>query len=220
MEAKHPAAHAHTGASRGRGGRRDPLVRHAARVACAATVAVALASCGMIPPSDLKPPDLAFSSLSIDEVSLDRIRFVAYVDTFNPNAVDIPLRDLRFELSLLDRPLGSGTTARPEETLPANGSRKLPLAMTVPTSQVLDLVRRLPSSDWRAIPYRVSGSAYWGRSPFERRFDRSGLIDVPRALQRWWPLGRPQPAPVTLGPLPPDQTPTGMSLSDGADAAR
>lgn len=72
-------------------------VRVARRRALASSLAAALAglaasACGaLLPPADLKPPSVAFSDLSIDSVSAERVRFTVRIATQNPNPIDVPL---------------------------------------------------------------------------------------------------------------------------------
>lgn len=148
-----------------------------------------IAGCGVLPPSELRAPELSLSGVSIESLDFERARFALVVDAFNPNAVDLRLRELRYELRLLDVPLAKGGSAREEELLPAGSTSALALTLDVPAARLLDVLRRIPAADWRAVPYRVDGSARWGRTPFTRTFERAGVIDVPRAILRGLPRG-------------------------------
>lgn len=148
----------------------------------AAGVAALLAGCHALPPADLKPPRLAFSDFRIEELGLSEIRFMLAVDAANPNGIAIPLRNIDFGLELLGRPFADGSVLDREVTLPALGTRTIPVEFTVPTARLFELLRSLRSAGPAQWSYRLSGSATWGWSGIALRFDRRGDLDVLREL--------------------------------------
>jgi LEA14-like dessication related protein len=159
-----------------------PVVRpRRAWIAAAGAVAL-LAGCNALPPADLKPPRLAFSDFRVDEMGLSEIRFLLAVDTENPNEVEIPLRNVDFALEVLGRPFADGTVLDRAVTLPALGTRTIPVQFTVPTSRLLSLLRSLRSAEPAQWSYRLTGSATWGWSGLPLRFERRGDLEVLREI--------------------------------------
>lgn len=142
----------------------------------------ALPACTLGPPADLKTPSLAFGSLAVPRVGLDRIDFRVTVLADNPNDIDIPLRNLRFDLDLLGQPFASGGSADPTVTLPRLASTEVPIAFSVPTSQLADLLSRVRNPGADGYQYRLRGSANWGRSPLAIPFQKTGELDALRRL--------------------------------------
>ena len=160
--------------------------------------ALVVLGCGALPPRNLKPPVLTFRDLEVRDVGLERVRFNLIVDVNNPNEVDVPVTDLNFVLELNGQETARGAAADRTFVLPASGTRQVPLAFSARTSDLLDVVRRLPGSLQTGLSYRLKGSASWGASGFSIPFDRSGSLDLRGALRRLLPPGRPEAPP--LGP--------------------
>lgn len=149
-----------------------------------------LGACAALPPGDMIPPRVSVIDVSFDQMGLTEIALTVTIDVENPNVYELPLTDLRADLELLGRPIGSGWSREVSSAVPAKGRRTVPMAFTVPTARLLDLVRAFRQADGQRVGYRVAGSARWGdggrRVPFERTGD----------LQAW---GRVLDG---LGPLP------------------
>lgn len=147
-------------------------------VLSAAFACTLLAACNAVPPADLKEPRLRFSDFRVDELGLNEIRFVLAIDTENPNSVAIPLRGIDFALDLLGEPFADGRVLDRTLTIPALGSRIIPVEFTVSTARLLNLARRARTSEPTEWSYRLSGSATWGWSGFPLRFERRGDLEV------------------------------------------
>ena len=152
------------------------------RAALGTLLALPLAACGVLPPADLKPPRLRFSDFRIAELGLNDIRFVLGVDTVNPNDVDIPLRNVDFQLELLGQPFASGAVIDRAVTLPRSGTKTVPVEFTVPTARLLDVLRRARGGDLSSLGYRLKGSASWGYTGIPLEFDRQGNLEVLRGF--------------------------------------
>ncbi len=159
------------------------------RRALAGALAVSLAALGasacgaLLPPANLKPPTVAFSDLSIDSVSAERVRFTVRIDTQNPNPIDVPLSNVYFDLSILGRQLALGKVAEQRFTLPAGGSRELPVAFDVATADLRAVVLRLLSGPLPETVWEVKGTANWGASPLPLPFSRKGDASSLRRLR-------------------------------------
>ena len=163
--------------------------RATARRAVARSIAASLgllgaAACGaLLPPANLKPPTVAFSDLSIDSVSAERVRFTVRVSTQNPNAIDVPLSNVYFDLSILGRQLALGKVAEQRFTLPAGGSRELPIEFDVATADLRAVVMRMLSGPMPETVWEVKGTANWGASPLPLPFSRKGDASSLRRLR-------------------------------------
>ncbi|HWS76543.1 MAG TPA: LEA type 2 family protein [Quisquiliibacterium sp.] len=144
----------------------------------------ALAACSAFPPLDLKAPKLSFAGLSVPRIGLSDIDFLLTVLADNPNDVEVPLSNLQFELDLLGAPFASGGAREPTVTLPRLGTREVPIAFTVPTSRLLDLVSKARGEGGGRFEYRLRGSANWGNSPFRIPFEKTGDLEALRQLQK------------------------------------
>lgn len=148
---------------------------------CAA--ATALAACGLLPPIGLKSPRLSFAGLSVTGLGLSEIRFRVTLLASNPNDVELPLSNLRFDLDLLGEPFASGAPPSGRASIPAAGQAEIPVEFAVPTSRLLDALRRLRLDNDASIDYRVRGSANWGNSPITLHFERRDRIEPLRRLR-------------------------------------
>jgi LEA14-like dessication related protein len=148
-----------------------------------AHLAVALlAACSSLPPADLQAPEVGVSNLALTDIGLDRLRFQLMLETVNPNHVDVPLANVRLDLSVFDIALAHGTVVERQVTLPAGGSLQVPVEFTVPTSRLLDVLERFRSGRWDNFSYRLAGQANWGNTPFSVPFERTGNLDILKRL--------------------------------------
>jgi len=143
---------------------------------------VLLAACGSLPPANLQPPDVGVSNVALTDIGLDRLRFQVLLETRNPNAVDVPLTNVRLDLTVFDVALAHGTVVERQVTLPAGGSLQVPVEFTVPTSRLLDVLDRFRNGNWDNFSYRLAGNANWGNTPFGVPFERSGNLDILKRL--------------------------------------
>ncbi|HYF59803.1 MAG TPA: LEA type 2 family protein [Burkholderiaceae bacterium] len=158
--------------------------RRAAGALAAALVSLGATSCGgVLPPADLKPPTVTFSDLAIESASLSQVRFVVTIATRNPNAVDIPLSNVRFGLSVLGQPVAQGTVPEQRFLLPAGGEREVPVALVVATSDLRAMLVRLALGSPADAFWELKGSAHWGASPFPIPFERRGDASSLRRLR-------------------------------------
>lgn len=164
--------------------RRPPargVARDRLRLLAGAVVAIGAAGCGIVPPLGLQAPRIDVASLSIRGIGRDEIRFALVLDAHNPNALDVPLTNLRFDLELLERPFASGGATERTVTLPANATRAVPIEFGVATARLIELLREFRVADGPRLSYRLRGSANWADSPFTIPFERRGEFE---ALQR------------------------------------
>ena len=142
-----------------------------------------LTACNQVlPPSNLKPPALSVSDLSIDGIGRDQLRLRVRLNARNPNAVDLPLSDLKFDISIFGQRVAHGEVADQRFTLPANGERDVPLLLTIAVADVRALLRQAAFGSASEAHWELKGSARWGISPIPLPFERRGDFSL-RALR-------------------------------------
>lgn len=149
----------------------------------------AASACGQfLPPRDLMPPTLQFEDVTIDSITLERVRFLFRIATRNPNAVDLPLSNVYFELALLGKPVAQGKVPEQRFVLPAQGTRTVPVALSVAASDMRELMTALLRGEVDDTAWVLKGTANWGASPlpipFEKRGDASNLRKLRELLGR------------------------------------
>lgn len=145
-------------------------------------VAVAAGACA-VPPAGLKAPEAKLSEVAFGRGGAGELVLLATLDVRNPNAVDIPLSNVRFELDLFGRPFGEGRATRSAVTLPAQAVASVPVEFSVPAQRIPEMLREVRAGGEGRVPYRLRGSASWGASPLPLSFDRSGEFDAARGLR-------------------------------------
>jgi LEA14-like dessication related protein len=148
----------------------------------AGLIAGGLSACNAVPPLNLKAPEVGFSDLSVSDVGLSNIKFVVTVNADNSNDVDIPLSDAKFELSLMGNSFANGVAKETAIVIPKKGKRSIPIEFTVPTSQLIDTVKKLNLKDLGSFTYALKGSARWGSGPFSVPFERKGDLAALKSL--------------------------------------
>jgi LEA14-like dessication related protein len=133
--------------------------------------------CNVIPPMNLKSPELAFSDLSISEFNFEKVKFVVTVAAKNPNDVDIPLTNMKFDLNLLDTAVGKGAALN-NINLPKKGMSEVPVEFVISTSQLLGLLKQVNLRDLAKLSYGLKGSAQWNNGPFTIPFERRGDLSM------------------------------------------
>ena len=115
-----------------------------------------LAACGSLPPANLQAPEVGVS--------------------------DVPLTNIRLDLTVFDIALANGTVVERQVTLPSRGRQQVPVEFTVPTSRLLDVLERFCAGNWDNFSYRLAGHANWGNTPFGVPFERTGNLDILKRL--------------------------------------
>jgi LEA14-like dessication related protein len=133
--------------------------------------------CSVIPPMNLKSPELAFSDLSVSDFSFEKVKFVVTVAAQNPNDVDIPLSNMKFDMNLLETAVGTGAALK-DINLPKKGSAQVPIEFNISTTQLLGLLKQVNLRDLAKLSYSLKGSANWNNGPFTIPFERKGDLTM------------------------------------------
>jgi LEA14-like dessication related protein len=148
-------------------------------VLCATVVCLMAfqSSCSVIPPMNLKSPELAFADLTISEFNFEKVKFVVNVAAKNPNDVDIPLTNMKFDLNFMETALGTGK-AQKDINLPKMGQAEVPIEFVIGTSQLIGVLKRVNLRDLGKLSYSLKGSANWNNGPFTIPFERKGDLSM------------------------------------------
>jgi len=170
----------------GAAGSRGRLVRASAWLAAisAACVLVACASVLTRP----KPPEVSFAGIEWRQGNLAEQHFALKLRVDNPNAQDLPLKELVIDLELAGQRFASGRSVAPL-TILANDDAVLVVDVSSDLRAVLRLVLDARRDGRQLIDYRIRGEVEidgFGRHPFER----SGVVPADRIEKR---LLRPKP---------------------------
>ena len=158
--------------------------RRLVAVALAAGLASAATSCGaLLPPMDLKPPTVRLSDLAIESATLQGLRLRATFRTENPNPIELPLSDVKFDLALFGQPIAQGIVPEPSFTIPANGAREVPIAFTVAASDLRTMLSRAANGPADDPTWQLKGSLRWGVFPIPLPFERRGDSPALRRLR-------------------------------------
>ena len=141
-----------------------------------------LSACAALPPLQLKSPQLVVSDIEIADIGLNQIVFVVNVNADNPNTIEIPLSNVRFDLELLNGPFANGFVRHGLVSLPPLASRTIAVEFTVPTIRLVQLIRSFKTIEWTHLSYRLRGSANWGPDGIALPFDRSGDLNAVKQL--------------------------------------
>ena len=140
----------------------------------------------LIPPRDLKAPELQVSRLRIEGLQRGDARLALNLLASNPNPVELPLSQVQFEIRLFDLLIGNGRVDEASFVLPAQGSRELPVTLNVSGSDLGRALRRglgnriAGNSEARgseaAADWQIVGSLRWGDNPLALEFRKQGRL--------------------------------------------
>ena len=136
----------------------------------------------MVPPSNLKAPSLSVSGLGVESITRDSLKLRVRLAARNPNTVDMPLSNLRFDVSLMGQRLVQGAVAEETFTLPAQGERDVPVVLAFAGADARDLLIRLTTKGLTEISWELKGSARWGISPIPLAFEKRGSLGLRTVL--------------------------------------
>jgi hypothetical protein len=158
------------------------LRRVAAAAAAFVALAAVLAGCASVPPPNLKAPELSITHVSLARLGFETTRFEVLIEAWNPNAEDLPLSDVRLDLSLMGIALGSGTLPTDQLLLAGTTATRVPVTFAIPTARLLDVGLRLKTGGLSNAGYRLDGSARWGATGYRMPMVKEGNLDLLRRL--------------------------------------
>jgi LEA14-like dessication related protein len=148
------------------------------RRALLAALPLALAGCAGGLLGDLVAPEVAIAGLGFGAPGLFEQEVLVNLRLTNPNDFALAVRGLSFDLALDDRPFASGRTGE-AFTMPRLGSVTVPVAILVPTAELVDRVMGLGRREGYA--YRLTGQLRLDRlAGVPLPFSREGRLALPR----------------------------------------
>lgn len=134
-----------------------------------------------IPPLDLKAPELSVSQVRLDGLERGQARIGLTLDAYNPNAVELPLSEVQFEMRLFGQVIGRGWVDTPQILLPAQASQPLPLTLSIQSAELARALRRglgkrLIGEAPEAPDWELQGSLRWGQNPLTLPWRKSGRL--------------------------------------------
>jgi LEA14-like dessication related protein len=139
-------------------------------------IALSAGCATVLPPANLKAPEIALNDFSVGRFDLKEMLFDLKLNLKNPNAVALPLSNLRLELALLGVPVAFGQGPSGSFTIPANGSSIVPMQLSVPFGKITESMRSLRQNPSAEQPYQLKGSVAWGPLGLALNFERKGNI--------------------------------------------
>lgn len=140
----------------------------------------------LIPPRDLKAPDLEVTGLRLEGLQRGEARIALTLVASNPNPVEMPLSQVQFEIRLFSQRIGRGRVDDPSFVLPAQGARELPVTLEVSGADLGRALRRglgeriAGQSDARSpeagSDWQILGSLRWADNPLVLEFRKQGTL--------------------------------------------
>ena len=156
---------------------RRQILHSISRVAIGASIGLMAIACNqIIPPLDLKAPSISVAAVGFESVSRDQLRLRVTLATRNPNPVELPLSDLKFDVSLFGQRIAQGQGAEQRISLPPGSDQQVPIILSLSAGDLRAVASRaLLGSD---AQWELKGSARWGASPIPLPFEQRGSLNL------------------------------------------
>jgi LEA14-like dessication related protein len=132
-----------------------------------------LGGCSSLVKTVLKEPKVALQSVAVADVRSDGASILFGVEVENPNAVDIKVDALRYEVEIAGKAFTTGKLVNPAQ-VPAHGKSVVEIPISLKYSDVFSSL--LGFLQTGVSTYRVKGEAEFAL--FTIPFDRSGEINL------------------------------------------
>jgi LEA14-like dessication related protein len=137
-----------------------------------------------------KKPEISLAGIELVGLGLVEQQFVLKLSIDNPNAVDVSIKALRYDLELNGSHFAQGASQH-ALVVPSHGKAVLEVVSVSRLSTVLKQMREAQREGRERVAFRLYGQAEvegWGQLPFER----SGEVPALR-LDKLLPKGRTSP---------------------------
>lgn len=138
-----------------------------------------------------QPPGVTLAGIDLREIGLFEQRFGLKLRIQNPNAVDLPISGLSFEVELNGHPFANGLSNQ-SVTVPKMGEATLDVDAVSNLASLLKQLQELQKGGRDRVDYRIIGrlsAGALGSIPFERKGD----VPMPD-LGGLWPLPGEKPS--------------------------
>lgn len=120
-----------------------------------------------------QPPGITLAGIDLQDIGLFEQRFALKLRVQNPNAVDLPITGLSFDVDLNGQPFAKGLSDK-SVTVPRLGEAIIAVDAVSNLSSVLRQLRELQKGGRDRVDYRISGRlsvGALGGIPFEHKGD-------------------------------------------------
>jgi LEA14-like dessication related protein len=138
-----------------------------------------LTACGSLPHKP-EPPRVSLIGLNLLSVDLFEQRYALRLRIKNPNAFELPVRGVDFQLDINGEVFADGVSNR-AFTVPAFGESVLELEVSSSLLQVFEQLRALQGDAAAGLAYRVRGNVAVGSYGQRLPFDHTGELTLPDA---------------------------------------
>lgn len=155
------------------GGRGLRKISDGWRAVCLIVCLLGLSACSGLS----KKPEISLAGVELVGIGRVEQRFVLRLNVRNPNAVDLSLKALDFEVELDGKHFARGSAAKPM-VIPSQGEAVLEVQAASNLAAVVQQLRSARKNGREKVSYRIFGTAEvegLGRLPFERRGELPGF---------------------------------------------
>lgn len=156
----------------------NPRLNRTSRLLAVLMLVSLLGGCAMVKKySDMKPPRVTLSNLSVLDMTLFEQRFQVALRLQNPNDFALPITGLDYELQLAGQEFAHGVTTE-RITIPANGEVVVQLPVVTNLMDSVNLVRRLTGHLSEALSYSITGHISVAGVPLSLPFAYTGELQL------------------------------------------
>ena len=141
----------------------------------------AVTACSTLPGKP-EPPRVNLVGLQLVSVQLFEQRYQVRLRVKNPNAFDLPIRGIDFQLDINGDAFADGVSNQ-SVTVPAYGEQLIELEVSSSLLQVFRQLQSLENSRSPGLEYRINGSVTIGASGYRLPFDYSGELALPKPVR-------------------------------------
>lgn len=156
------------------------------RAGLLATLALLLGGCSVLKP-ELEPVQVSLVDIRVLEVGGMEQRYRLWLRFQNPNAMPLPIRGLRVQVSLNGRSLGPEVDPRSLD-MHAFGMAETELRMTSRDPALRELVRMFEAGAQKTLDYRIEGTLGFSNDLSPIEFSGGGRLGeeaVPPKASGW-----------------------------------
>lgn len=131
----------------------------------------------------LHKPEVTLTGIELLGLGLSEQQFVMKLRVINPNALELPVEELQFDIEIEGRHFAHGTTTAPV-TIPGNGEATLDIMALSRLGNLSKPVREALKEGRTQLAYRLAGQAELGKGIGRVPLTKSGTIPL-SMLEKW-----------------------------------
>lgn len=186
------------------------------RAGCVLTLMLLLQGCAVLKP-DLEPVQVSLVDIRVLDLGRIEQHYRLWLRLQNLNAIPLPIRGIRYQMSINGRPLGSEVDPRSVD-MQAFGMAEIELRVSARDPELREQIRRFEAGAVGALDYQIEGTLGFANDLSPLKFSGSGRLGEevsvpasgPRDRSGTAPRPLPKPStPSTPSPKPRSSTPVG-----------